>query len=552
MTDYAPWSWDRCREFFENEIKPKPAGDYRSAAFIYARRFGITVEELDRWRKQGMPETDPRPPGPRADPPPPVPMRADPPPPPPDPPPSDTVIDFGAAARKRKPKPENQADAAGPPDADDDLARLFIAQRPTLRYVAPWGRWMEYDGKVWTEDGTLSVFSDVRRCLREFAASAPDKRRRDLLSANTVAAVERLARSDTRAAATIDQWDADDLLLNTPLGHVTLNSGELGPHAPDAYCSKITAVGPRGECKRWWQFLAEVTNEDTELMDFLQRVAGYAATGLTHEHALFFFYGRGANGKGTFLNTLVKLMKDYATVAPMEVFTESATDRHPTELAMLRVVRLVVSQETEEGRRWAESRIKGMTGGDPITARFMRQDFFTFQPKFKLFIAGNHKPKLRNVDDAIRRRLHLIPFTVTIPPEKRDPGLSETLMKEAEGIMGWIVQGATEYHKYGLAPPACVRAATESYFAAEDLFGQWLEDRCERGPEHWEPSTRLFKDWQNYAERAGLKAGNRVTFAERLDAEGCEPGRASSRGGRYWSGLRLIPEPADANQWWDK
>src|SRR6185369_288445 len=191
---------------------------------------------------------------------------------------------------------------------------------------------------------------------------------------------------------------------------IDLRTGSTLPHDPEQYITKITTDASSGECSRWLQFLAEITGDDIELQRFLQRIAGYSLTGSTREHALFFFYGPGGNGKGVFLNTLSAILADYAAVAPMEAFIATQGERHPTDLAGLRGARLVTSQETEEGRRWAESKIKALTGGDPITARFMRQDFFTYQPAFKLVVAGNHKPGLRGVDEAIRRRFHLVPF----------------------------------------------------------------------------------------------------------------------------------------------
>ena len=210
------------------------------------------------------------------------------------------------------------------------------------------------------------------------------------------------------------------------------------------------------------------------------RVMGYCLTGITREHALFFGYGTGANGKGTFLNTMSAILGGYAAVAPMETFTASPTDRHPTDLAMLRGARLVAAQETEEGRRWAEGRIKAMTGGDPVTARFMRRDFFTFIPLFKLFIAGNHKPGLRGVDEAIRRRLNLIPFTVTIPVAERDVHLADKLGPEMPGILAWAIEGCLLWQRVGLQPPATVVEATHNYMAAEDALSLWIMERCKR------------------------------------------------------------------------
>ena len=217
--------------------------------------------------------------------------------------------------------------------------------------------------------------------------------------------------------------------------------------------TKKTAVAPGMRCPTWHEFLKRTTDGDNELQRYLQRVAGYALTGDTSEHALFFAYGTGANGKSTFLNAVSGMIGDYHKTAPIETFTESKSDRHPTDLAGLRGARMVTAVETEEGRRWAESKIKTLTGGDKIAARFMRQDFFEYAPQFKLLIAGNHKPSLRTVDEAIRRRFHLIPFTVTIPPEQRDTTLGDRLKDEWPGILGWAIEGCVEWMAKGLAAP---------------------------------------------------------------------------------------------------
>ena len=205
---------------------------------------------------------------------------------------------------------------------------------------------------------------------------------------------------------------------------------------------------------------------NTELQGFLQRYIGYCCTGFTTEHVFVFAYGTGANGKSTFINTIARIFGDYATVADMSTFIASNTEHHPTDLAKLRGARLVVAQETQRGRRWDETKIKALTGGDKITARFMRQDFFDFTPTFKLFICGNHKPRLANVDEAMRRRLLLVPFTVQIPPAERDPQLAEKLEAEWPAILRWCIDGCLEWQRIGLAPPAIVRDATDEYFAA--------------------------------------------------------------------------------------
>jgi putative DNA primase/helicase len=349
-----------------------------------------------------------------------------------------------------------------PPAFTDEALTLRFTEKhgAELRYVATWGRWLMWDGSVWRFDETLRAFDLSRAICRQASIECNKPRISSVVaSAKTVAAVERLAKADRRHAATASQWDADAWLLNTPGGVVDLRTGKMRPHNPDDYMTKIVAVAPGGECPLWGQFMKRITGGDRELQDFLQRVAGYSLTGITREHALFFGYGTGANGKGTFLNTLTGILDGYAAIAPMETFTASQNDRHPTDLAMLRGARLVTAQETEEGRRWAESKIKALTGGDPITARFMRQDFFTFTPAFKLFIAGNHKPGIRGVDEAIRRRFHLVPFTITVPLKERDPELAEKLKAEWPGILAWAIQGCLEWQRIGLSPPKAVQSA---------------------------------------------------------------------------------------------
>ena len=442
--------------------------------------------------------------------------------------------------RASKPKPEPSLQAFS--DSDDDLATLFVDQNPDMRYVAKWGKWLHWDGQVWAHDDMLTVLSMAREMMRIFAASAEDdKQRRRLLAEARINAVASLARSDRRTASSVDQWDQDDLILNTPSGLIDLQTGEIRPHRPEAHCSKITAHGVvAGGCDLWVRFLLRVCGGDKDLMRFLQRVIGYCATGLTREHAMFFCYGTGANGKGTFLNMICYVLHAYAVVAPMDVFIESSQERHPTELAMMAAKRVVVAQETEEGRKWAESKVKAMTGGDPITARFMGKDFFTFLPKFKLLIAGNHKPALRNIDEAIRRRFHLIPFTVTVPKEERDPELFSKLKGEAEGIMQWIVNGAVEYFRIGLAPPACVVEATREYFEDEDLFSAWVKECCDVGdPEFWEPRARMFASWKAFAEASNMRAGDAKALVAKMTTAGFTPKRATSREGRYWEGIRL-------------
>ena len=408
-----------------------------------------------------------------------------------------------------------------PPEfADDELALRFSSiYARALRYVAAWGRWMAWDGSVWRHDDTLRVYDLVRATCRAASseASAPILQSK-LASGRTVAAVEKLARSDRRHAATAQQWDDNPWLLNTPRGIVDLNTGELLPHNPDHHMTKSAAVAPYGECPRWMQFLADVTAGDAELQAYLRRVAGYCLTGSVREQALFFAYGTGGNGKGTFLNTIQAILGDYACVANAETFTAQGAGRHLTELARLQGARLVVAQETEEGKQLAEARVKAITGGDPITANFMRQDPFTFMPQFKLFISGNHKPALRNIDDAIRRRFNMVPFNVKVTNPV--PDLFEQLKQEWAGILQWMVDGCVEWAESRLQPPEIVRSATSEYFDAEDTLSMWMEQCCRLSEYNLATSGDLFRSWEKWAKAAGEIAGSQKRFSQHLVSRG--------------------------------
>ena len=213
------------------------------------------------------------------------------------------------------------------------------------------------------------------------------------------------------------------------------------------------------------------------------------------------------------------------------------TQRHPADLAALRGARLVTANETEAGKRWDEARIKALTGGDRITARFMRGDFFTFVPMFKIIIAGNHKPQLRSVDEALRRRLHLVPFTEFIPLTERDLELGAKLRREAGGILQWAIDGCVEWQRTGLNPPAAVVDATDQYLETQDSLAAWIEDCCEVGPNVWELPTVLFASWREWADKAGEYVGTQRVFGDRLEAAGFP--RAKTNGVRQHRGLSL-------------
>ena len=419
--------------------------------------------------------------------------------------------------------------------SEDALARKFVEEHgDKLKFDHTRGKWMQFDGAIWRVDERRRAFDFARRTIR--AAGVGPK----FGKAAVAAGVEAFAKADPQLAASASDWDVDPYLLGTPESAVNLKTGEQLPPDPDYMLTRSTSVAPEAATPTLWlEFLHEATAGDAELIRFLQQMCGYALTADTREHALFFVHGPGGNGKGVFLNTLMRILGEYAVTAPMETFIASRNDRHPTELAALAGARLVAASETEKGRSWAESRIKQMTGGDRITARFMRQDNFTFLPRFKLVIIGNHEPVLHNVDDAMRRRFNIIPFRHK--PARVDHTLEARLAAEHGRILQWMIQGCLDWQANGLVRPTSVIEQTEQYFADQDLLGQFIADRCELDPAFHEETNRLFAAWEKYAHAAGDQAGNKRVFGTDLRQRGFQRDRLN--GGarqRIYRGLRLV------------
>lgn len=389
-------------------------------------------------------------------------------------------------------------DMAIPPKYSEIAVSCELARQcsESLRYVAKWGRWMHWTGQRWQSDETLVHVEYGKRlaaavtenAARDYTGEFTTEPQRKAViakygAAATVANILGLARSDPKIAATHEQWDADLWALNTPAGVVDLRTGELRAPVILDYCTKITRTAPAtvADCPRWKAFLNRALDNDAETIRFLQKVAGYALTGEVSEHILVFLYGPGGNGKGTFLNTLTHVFGDYAQAASADLVTERKHEAHPTELADLQGARMVIMQEVDEGKKWNKQRLTSLTGGDRLNARYMRQDFFNFQPQFTLIMSGNHKPGLRSVDEAIRRRMRMIPFNLKLTDAERDPRLPELLRAEAAAILRWCIDGCLLWQSEGLRAPASVLAATDEYLEAQDSFGAWIDETCETG-----------------------------------------------------------------------
>ncbi len=437
--------------------------------------------------------------------------------------------------------------------SENALAYQFTAEHVNkLLYVHEWGRWLSWSDGIWRENHTVEVFDRARDlCRREgdIALAIMPKGGTGVAAtinkAATVAAIERLARHHAPHVRPSDAFDIDRLKLNTTGGTAALRTGTARPHLREDLMTRSATVtlAASADCPVWLAFLERIMGADQAMIDYLQRASGYMLTGLVSEHVLFFAHGTGANGKSTFADVLLGILgtgpTGYATVAPMSTFTAAVSEQHPTDLAGLRGMRCVVAHETEEGRSWAVAKIKMMTGGDMITARFMRQDFFTYAPQFKVLILGNHRPSLHGVDEATRRRMHLIPFDVTIPVEERDKALPDKLRAEYPGILRWMILGCLAWQAQGLQPPARVVAATNEYFADEDTFTAWLTECCATAGDCKETLQTLFTSWQSWCEANGEYAGTRRRLGQRLAAHGLKRAPEGKANTLYWHGIKV-------------
>jgi P4 family phage/plasmid primase-like protien len=444
--------------------------------------------------------------------------------------------------------------------SEDEIAKRFAQlYGADVRYSAEMASWLFWDGKVLRRDAANIVADLSRDVCREAALEAdaikPGKGR-TLASYRTMRAVLNIASADPALAVMAEELDADPMLFNCRNGVIDLRTGELLPHGHSRLITKIAGCELAQEgtpAPLWTKFLDRVTGGNIAQQAYLQELCGYCLTGVTSEQKAHFAYGTGANGKTVFVNAITEVMGDYAGVTPSEVFLASHSSQHPTGIADMRGKRLIVATELEQGARWAESRLKELTGGDMVKARFMGRDFFQFRPSAKIFLIGNHKPTLRGTDEGIKRRLHLLPFTVTIPEHERDLHLDEKLRAEYPAILRWMLEGCLRWQQTGLKAPEIVRDASADYLAEENRLARWIEQSCTilnnfSFSDKPVPVSTLYRSWKLWAEENGEWAGGVTGFSQMLESV---PGirRKRTADTRGFLGIQLKGwEPRQAEQ----
>ena len=427
--------------------------------------------------------------------------------------------------------------------------RLIHRHGRNLRYCWLWRKWLVWDGKRWVKDDTGEVYrlaKDTVASIYEEAAAALDDEDRKALAKHAMRSeagarikeMVDLARSDVPVMP--DELDASPDLLNTERGTIELRTGELREHRRQDLITKLAPVEyrPDATAGAWDAFLERVLPGE-ELRGFVQRASGYSATGDTSEQCMFINHGGGANGKSTFQEAIAAALGDYAMRAPTEMLLTKRSGGIPNDIARLKGSRFVASSETEEGRRLAESLIKDLTGQDTVTARFLWAELFEFTPTHKLWLSTNHKPEIRGTDNAIWRRIRLIPWTVTIPPAEQDKQLSTRLRGELPGILAWIVRGCLEWRREGLRAPDEVRRATGAYRAEMDVLAGFLAECCELDTGHWEYAKDLYECYKRWCDENGERPEPQRKFGGRLGERGFHRDRGGSRGAGIWRGVRL-------------
>ncbi|MEU6647710.1 phage/plasmid primase, P4 family, partial [Saccharomonospora sp. NPDC046836] len=431
------------------------------------------------------------------------------------------------------------------------LADTFAAD---LRYVSQRGAWLNWDGHRWALDETGRTVELGRALIRALDLHALDEdlekaarqHKSTSLSRHKIGAMLGLAQSDHRLAVSATQLDAAPRHLNTPAGIVNLADGSISPSDPAALHTRSTSVAPDPTLPtpRFNQFLADTFGGDADMVAFVQRLSGYSASADTGTHVFPFLYGPGGNGKSVLMDVLRALLADYASTAPAG-FLMAGRQEHSEELARLQGLRLVVASEVNQESRFDEARLKELTGGDDITARYMHQGFFTFKPTHHLWLMGNHQPRVKSGGDGFWRRLRLIPFTYKVPDEKRVDGLADLLVaEEGPGILAWVIQGAVDHFARGLRAPQSVMAATEAYAAEEDHMGRFLEECCVRGSvtATRTETGRARAVYEQWCHSEGEPAMDARTFGRELKARGIV--RKPSNGRYFYAGLGLRSEGA--------
>jgi putative DNA primase/helicase len=435
---------------------------------------------------------------------------------------------------------------------DTGNARIFAHRHgQDVRFCHDSKKWLVWDGQRWVTDRTGEINRRAKETAIHMMHSATRLKDVDRQSSlvkhalksqyeSRIRAMIALAQSEPGISVTEANLDSNQWLLNVQNGTLNLKTGQLGQHRREDLITNLAPVAYDKEalCPVWDRFLADIMGGDNDLIRFLQKAIGYSLTGSTREQVFFTLFGAGANGKSTLIAVIHLLLGDYGLSTPTETLLVKSGNGIPSDVARLKGARFVSAVESEHGRKLAEALVKQLTGGDKITARHLYGEWFDFDPTFKLFLAVNHKPVIRGSDHAIWRRIRLVPFTVTIPPEKRDKDLINKLKAESPGILRWAVEGCMLWQSEGLEPPDSVKTATGDYQSEMDVIGDFVAECCDVVPDAKTPFKDLFFKYSLWSSKSSDDSLDQKDFARALTERGFTPGK-NNQLGRYRLGIRL-------------
>lgn len=454
---------------------------------------------------------------------------------------------------------EHDEEAADAMTADDphltDLGnamKLVARHGADLRYCQARSAWLVWDGCRWAWDECGEVERRARETVLSWYEDAKDLSKEDRKklvghalkceSAARLRAMVDLARYEPSIPVTMAELDRDPWMLNVENGTLDLRTGELRPHHHDDLITRLVPASydSLAECPVWLTFLDRIMDGSAEKITFLQRAIGYSLTGSTKERLFFLLHGGGKNGKTKFLQTISKLLNDYGSRIDTDSLMEAKNRGIPNDIARLKGARFVFASEGEEGKRLAEAKVKELSGGDTITARFMRGEWFDFDPEFKLWLGTNHRPNVRGNDKAIWDRIKLIPFTVRIPDEEQDKDLLEKLVAELPGVLAWAVEGCLDWQREGLTEPDDVRFANAQYRSEEDVIGNFLDDKCEIGNDLQVTKKAMYAAYKTWCEDNGERTVSQKKFSGLLkDHATVDEARMGRDMTHHWIGISL-------------
>jgi putative DNA primase/helicase len=422
-----------------------------------------------------------------------------------------------------------------------------------LRFDHTQNKWVVWNLRYWVVDETgeadRAALDTARQRFKAAMLLTDAETRKDaadwsLRSESTFGRRAMLASAESikELATVTGDYDRDPFLFTVENGTLDLRTAKLRDAKPEDLITKASSVkyAPNAQCPRWTQFLDEVFLNDVELIRFVQRAVGYSLTGDTREQCLFILHGGGANGKSTFLEIVLKLVGTHGAITSFSTFL---VQQHPgsprNDVAKLHGARLVKAAESQKQAALDEATVKEVTGGDTISARFLFREFFDFRPQFKIWLTTNHRPTIYGTDDAIWRRIRLIPFNAQFTGKKRDPKLRAKLELELPGILAWAVQGCLEWQRVGLGNAPAVELATLDYRRDSDHFGRFLAERCSDGPREHAAGKELFDAYVQWCAEKGERPESNNNFAKALADRGKQKKRTKK--GTVYMGVGLRP-----------